>query len=213
MPPGRLARSRSGRPANPSRDRRAVRLPQHVPEGRPDRLGVVAERDERSVRAPGDWQLRQCPGGRPRDRLGAAEHVELALVAGADQGVLRSPVQPDRAAGVGTDLRVGDVPVGRPLGRFGIQLEELGFDPDEQRRRVRVRGVAVWKDREDAADRELGDLGRAPVRRGEVTSGRATTSRTGSCRVPAPARRPGSRVPRRGRRRHRGAPRSAACGG
>ena len=62
-------------------------------------------------------ELRQRPGRRAADRAGAVERVEHRLVARADelaQRVGRAVVdaeQPDRAAGVGADLGVGDPPV------------------------------------------------------------------------------------------------------
>src|SRR4029079_17708986 len=64
-----------------------------VPEAGTDRVGEVAERHERPVGGHPDRQLRQRPRGRAVDRLRPDEHVELALVAGADQRVLRRPVQ------------------------------------------------------------------------------------------------------------------------
>src|SRR5919109_1249519 len=54
-----------------------------VPECRADRLVEVPQRDQRALVVDAEGELRQRPRGRPEERLGASEHVELRLVAGA----------------------------------------------------------------------------------------------------------------------------------
>src|SRR3954465_4306587 len=102
-----------------------------VPETGADGLWEVAERDERAVGLALDRQLRQRPRGRTRDRLRATEHVELRLMARADQRVLRFAVQPHRAAGVRADLRVRDIAVRRPRRVVALELELPRVDADE----------------------------------------------------------------------------------
>src|SRR5215211_4415396 len=122
-----------------------------IPERRADRLVEVAERHQYALVVDAEGQLRQRPRGRPEERLGAVEHVELRLVAGAQQRVGGRPVQAHRAAGVGADLGVGDVGAlrdgGQPVG-WQPQLP-LGH-VDEQRLGVGRAVVALREHRDEA---------------------------------------------------------------
>src|SRR5215204_5321469 len=79
-----------------------------LPETRTDGFGEVALRDEVALVVDGDGQLRERSGRRPEDHLAVVRHVELRLVAGAEQVVGVLLVQRNRAADMGADLGVRD---------------------------------------------------------------------------------------------------------
>src|SRR4051794_6953502 len=129
--------------------------PPDVPERGPDGLLEVAPRDEVSLVVDRDGELRQGPGGRAEDRLRALGHVELRLVAGAEDAAGLLLVQRHRAAGVRADLGEGEVVAVTEVllaGRWREGLQLLGPQPDEHDRTV-GRVVAARHGREDRGQR------------------------------------------------------------
>src|SRR4051794_32051633 len=124
-----------------------------VPERRADGLGEVALGHEDAV-DDRDRQLWQWPRRRAERRPGASEDVERRLVARADQRTLRRAVQPDRAAGVGAYLGVGDETVRRPLRRLALQLEAFRRDVDQWGLSVAAPHAALRKNRQNTIDRD-----------------------------------------------------------
>src|SRR3954447_20789717 len=117
------------------------------PEAGADGLLVVRARDEvQPAVLPSlhvDRQFRQAAGRRAEHRLGVLQHLELRLVARAEQAAGLLLVERGRAAGVRADLgeRHEDLPLEAGLALAG--LDRLARpQPDQQGRRVTGRDAA-----------------------------------------------------------------------
>src|SRR5204862_4199829 len=76
---------------------------------------------------------------------------------------LAGPEESDGAPGMGADLRIGDVALGRPRRPRRVQPQRLGWDADENRLAVGRAHRALREDGEDAVELQIAGLDRRPV--------------------------------------------------
>src|SRR3954451_7063547 len=96
-----------------------------LPEARAYWFVEAAASDEVALIVDRDRKLRQGTRCGPEDDRSAVGHVELRLVAGAQQVVRLLLVQGDGAPDVGAHLGVGDDAVVGPVGTLGLLVEVL----------------------------------------------------------------------------------------